>query len=421
MTMYEMGSQVGGLWVYENDNGRSAAYRSLRINSEARVTGYRDFPIPETASLYPSHTEIREYLNAYADQFGLREHIKFVSEVTSVEQGQNPDGTVGWTIGFASGSRSVKYDRIVIANGHQAMPVHPSFASSFSGEYLHSRDYRVPEKFAGKRVLVVGTGNSALDIAADVCSGAFTTAIVARSPMLIMPRMIFGIPLARVLAKVEKPWLPWPVARRIRELLSTIVSGRMEKWGLVTPTIRTHPASHPTVMAQIAWDKIRVRPGIAEVDGRNIRFVDGTVEEFDVVIAATGYEFDIPFLHDNLSPVVDGRINLYRRVVHPDLPSLNFVGLFDVSGGANIRMMDIQSRWLGALVDNEISLPTHDRMLRAIAAEHERLSELYPHKLRYGLELDPREYGLAIREDLRATTVPPKKQSASAPTSKNHR
>ena len=174
--------------------------------------------------------------------WSLRAHqVRFGSHVGGA--GQSPDGTVGWTIGFASGFRSVKYDRIVIANGHQAMPVHPSFASSFSGEYLHSRDYRVPEKFAGKRVLVVGTGNSALDIAADVCSGAFATAIVARSPVLIMPRMIFGIPLARVLAKVEKPWLPWPVARRIRELLSTIVSGRMEKWGLVTPTIRTHPAS----------------------------------------------------------------------------------------------------------------------------------------------------------------------------------
>lgn len=403
VTILEAGTQIGGLWVYENDSGRSPAYKSLRINSEAKVTGYRDFPIPKSASLYPSHWEIRDYLNAYADQFDLRSRVQFQSEVVAVEP-ETADGSQRWRVRTADATVR-DFDRVVIANGHQSIPIHPAFAADFTGEYLHSRDYRVPEQFSGKRVLVVGTGNSGLDIAADVCTVAASTTIAARSPVLIMPRMLLGVPLARVLAKVERPWVPWPVARRVRELLTTLVHGRMEQWGLKTPKKRTHPASHPTVMAHIAWDRIRVRPGISRVDGQTVHFVDATQEEFDSVIAATGYEFDVPFLDGDRSPVSDHAIQLYRRVVHPNWPNLYFIGLFDVSGGANIRMMDIQSRWLGAVVDGEVELPDRTSMLREIESEHRRLARRYPSSPRYGLELDPRDYGLAIRADLTAAAA----------------
>ena len=401
VVIFEAGTHIGGLWVYENDSGRSPAYQSLRINSEAKVTGYRDFPIPAGASLYPSHVEIKDYLNAYADHFGLRDIVRFSSEVTGVEALPPDDGAQRWRVRLATGDAD-EFDRVVVANGHQSIPVHPSFARDFTGDYLHSVDYRVAERFTGQRVLVVGTGNSGLDIAADVCSAAAATTIAARSPVLIMPRMLWGVPLARILAKVERPWLPWPAARRIRELLTQVAHGRMEQWGLRTPKTRTHPASHPTVMSLIAWDRIRVRPGISRVEGRTVHFVDGTHDDFDSVIAATGYEFDVPFLDGDLSPVSDHTIRLYRRVVHPSWPTLNFVGLFDVSGGANIRMMDIQCRWLGAVVDGEVPLPGRSAMMAEIEAERRRLARRYPSSPRYGLELDPREYGLAIRADLTA-------------------
>ncbi|MFB7224576.1 flavin-containing monooxygenase [Streptomyces sp. NPDC056227] len=400
VTIYERGTEVGGLWVYENDNGASPAYWSLRINSEAKVTGFRDFPIPSGASLFPRHTEMRTYFEAYAERFGLREHIRFRSTVEGVEPvPADDDRAPHWRLRLGDGSE-VEYDRVVVANGHQAVPVHPSLAADFTGEYLHSRDYRTPERFAGRTVLVVGTGNSGLDIAADVCVTAKSTLLSARSPVLVMPRMLFGVPISRVLAKLEKPWLPWPVVLRIRELLTYVVHGRMEQWGFVTPKTRTHPASHPTVVAQIAWDRIAVRPGTVSADGTTVNFADGSSAEVDTVIAATGYEFDVAFLKGGLSPVVDGRIDLYRRIVHPRHPGLYFIGLFDVSGGANIRMMDIQSRWLGAVVDGEVPLPDEPAMATHIADEHRQMARLYPKGGRYALELDPREYGLAIREDL---------------------
>lgn len=397
IVVFELGSHVGGLWVYENDNGRSPAYRSLHINSEAKVTGYRDFPLPKDSALFPSHEEIRAYLEGYADRFNVRSRIRFNSEVVGLEP--LGIGSAAWRVRLAGGEEET-FNRVIVANGHQAVPMDPPFAEDFTGEYLHSLHYRTPEQFEGKDVLVVGTGNSGLDIAADVCTSTRSTAISARSPVLIMPRMVLGVPLSRVLAKVERPWVPWPVRRRVRELVTRLVHGSMEDWGFVTPATRTHPASHPTIFAHIAWDRIRVRPGVRSVRNKEVEFTDGRIEPFDVIIAATGYEIDLPFLAQELSPIDGHRINLYRRVMHPTQPGLYFVGLFDVSGGANIRMMDVQCRWLAAVVDGQVPLPDAAGMRKDYEGEQARIARLYPDRPRYGLELDPREYGLAIRADL---------------------
>lgn len=404
VTVFEMGSRIGGLWVYDNDNGRSSAYASLHINSESKVTGYRDFPFPPGTPLYPMHTEVQAYLEAYADRFDIRRHIRFTTRVTSVEPA-GADGGPRWRLVLADGG-SEEFDVVVVASGHQGQPAHPSFGADFGGEYLHAHDYRVPEPFRGKRVLVVGAGNSALDIASDICPVTAQTTLSARSPVLVMPRMMFGVPISRILAKVEKPWLPWPVARRIRELLTQVVHGRMEQWGFVTPTTRTHPASHPSIMGHIAWDRIAVRPGIAAVRGTQVEFVDGSVEAFDTMIAATGYEVDLPFLDEQVSPVRERRVELYRRIVSPSWPGLCFVGFFNVSGGANIRMMDVQCRWLAAVVTGDLELPDEAAMRAEIERERLDMARAYPSSPRYGLELDPREYGLAIREDLQAVRAP---------------
>ena len=80
VVVYELGSCIGGLWVFNNDNGIAPAYQSLHLNSEAKVTAYRDFPFPEDGPLYPDHREVRRYLEAYADKFGVRPHIRFNSK-----------------------------------------------------------------------------------------------------------------------------------------------------------------------------------------------------------------------------------------------------------------------------------------------------------------------------------------------------
>ncbi|MGS0743231.1 flavin-containing monooxygenase [Glaciimonas sp. GG7] len=399
VVVYELGSFIGGLWVYQNDNGLSPAYRSLHLNSEARITAYKDFPFPEDGALYPDHFAVSRYLQSYADHFGIVPHIRFRSNVTEVRA--DVDGR--WQVRLADDSVE-EFSAVVVASGHQGVPKHAAWRDDFEGEYLHSNSYQVPEPFRDKRVLVVGMGNSAVDIASDICVVTASTTISARSPVLVMPRMLFGVPTSRVLAKLEKRWMPWPFRRTMRELLTRIVHGTMEQWGFVTPKTRTHPTSHPSLMAHFVWSRIKAKPGIESVKGKEVRFLDGTVQTFDTIIAATGYAVGLPFLTKNaeLNAELSAELNvaaseehkpdLFLRVVSPERPGLYFVGLFNVAGGGNIRMMDDQAEWLTDLVCGKAGLPDQAEMRRVIVQEQAFLQRHYPASPRYALELDPTFY-----------------------------
>jgi len=393
VTLYEIGSHIGGLWVYQNDNGLSSAYKSLHINSEARVSSFIDFPFRPGAPLYPDHEQMTRYLREYAEHFELIPRIRFNSRVTRVEEGS------GGLLVTAEGAEPELYDGVVVASGHQSIPRDPPEVKSFTGQYLHAHDYRVPEPFAGKRVLVIGPGNSGVDVAADICTVTDRTVLCARSPVLIMPRLMFGVPNSRTLVKLEKPWVPWPVRIWMRGLLTRVFHGRMEQWGFRTPKTRTHPISHPTLISHIAWQRIQVRPGIEKVIGDEVRFVDGVTERFDAIIAATGYLTRFPFLADDKVPLKGTRPVLYNRVVHPTMPGLYFVGLFDVSGGSNIRMMDDQSEYVAAIADGRVKLPDRAAMLQAIEVDHQWAAKQFPDSPRYGLELDPRRYRKLLADD----------------------
>ena len=305
----------------------------------------------------------------------------------------------GWQVRLEDGSEE-SYDAVVVASGHQGVPADPEWSAKFSGEYRHSHAYRTPQPFTGKRVLVVGVGNSGLDIAADLVPFAGAVYTSARSPVLIMPRMMLGVPSARVIGTLARPWLPWIVQRQIQRTLSRIFHGRMENWGFRTPRTRTHPASNATFMSHVAYRKIAVEPGISDVQDSTVIFENGEAVEVDAIIAATGYHVDLPFLKGSLAPLDGRRLQAYRRVVHPDWPGLFFVGFFNVSGGANISMMDVQSQFLTAVVDGRLALPPAARMKAAVARESAWMDRHYPGAARYGLELDPRRYRKQVAADL---------------------
>ncbi len=266
--------------------------------------------------------------------------------------------------------------------------------AGFAGDYIHAHAYRTPARYADKRVLVIGPGNSGVDIAADVCSVTEHTVLSARSPVLIMPRMMFGVPNSRIFLKLERPFMPWRWRIWIRTMLTRMFHGRMEQWGFQTPRTRTHPISHPTLISQIAWGRITVKPGIAKILGNDVHFSDGSQERFDSIIAATGYTTALPFLADDISPVEPEttHVNLYNRVAHPRLDGLYFIGFFDVTGGSNIRMMDDQAQYIAAMVTGAIKRPSETEMIEAIEAERAWAKTQFPDSPRYGLELDPRRY-----------------------------
>ena len=161
---------------------------------------------------------------------------------------------------------------------------------------------------------------------------------------------------------------------------------------MTTPKIRTHPASNAHFMMQVAFERIGIRPGVREVKGKSVTFDDGRTEEFDVMIGATGYAVSMPFLGEDVSPIAGRRIDVYKRVVHPDCPGLYFVGYFNASGGSNVRMMDVQSEWVAALIAGRVALPSIAAMYVDIARERRTLAKRYPGAPRYELEIDPRQY-----------------------------
>jgi hypothetical protein len=286
-----------------------------------------------------------------------------------------------------------------VATGHQSIPRHPAEVKNFAGAYLHAHSYRVPEPYTGKNVLVIGPGNSGVDIAADICTVTNRTVLCARSPVLIMPRMMFGVPNSRTLGTIEKPWVPWPIRIWARAALTRMFHGSMEQWGFRTPKTRTHPISHPTLISHIVWKRIGVKPGIKTVAGNDVTFVDGTTETFDAIIAATGYNTEFPYLAKEHWPLAGTRPELYNRVVHPSLPGLFFIGFFDVSGGSNIRMMDDQAEYITAIATGAVTLPARDAMFQAIKADHAWAEKQFPDSPRYGLELDPFRYRKLLARD----------------------
>ncbi len=188
VVIYEIGSQIGGMWTYLNDNNLSNAYRTLHINTSKKVTAFHDFPFARHVQSFPDHNDMHNYLSDYANHYDLIKLIKFNSRVTWIEPLFDPskDESPKWRV-HTKDNRE-EYDAVLAATGHLSEPRHVAmFRNNFGGEYLHSFNYKKPEDFVGKRICVVGVGNSACDIASDVCVTSENTVLVARSTPIILP------------------------------------------------------------------------------------------------------------------------------------------------------------------------------------------------------------------------------------------
>src|SRR4029453_4494746 len=182
---FERGSDVGGLWRYENDNGLSAAYASLRTNVSRPRMRYPAFALPPSYGDFPNHREMAAYLGAYADAYGLRDSIRFRTRVERLEFAAGGR----WRVTLDDGSRR-SYGAVVVATGLFWSPRLPFYPGSFDGTVSHSHEYRTPEPYVGGRVLVVGAGQSAAESAVEVSAVAERTFMSVRGGVHVIPRWI---------------------------------------------------------------------------------------------------------------------------------------------------------------------------------------------------------------------------------------
>lgn len=400
VTIFEVGTQIGGLWCYENDNGMSSAYETLHINSARNITHFHDFPFRDGVQMFPDHRDMHEYLVSYAKHFDLVERIRFRTRVTSIKP--SPAYTADqpqWEL-TTEQDETLLFDRVIVASGHLSTPAHdPALQEGFDGQYLHSHYYREPRPFVGKRVGIVGAGNSGCDIASDVCMTAARTVLVARSGVLIAPKLIFGKPFTDFTGKLDHGWIPDWLRRRIIAFFIRLFHGRMTDLGFKPLAKRAHSLSNAVLVQHITYRRIEVKTGIKLIAGKMITFDDGSSEEFDVIIASTGYLYDIPFLSQDVVSTKDNRIELYKRIVPPDWRGLYMIGFLNTTTSLP-NAFEHQMRWLLPIETNEAALPTPNEMREDIEAKKAFIAKYYYTAMRHSIEEPHMVYLPELRKSL---------------------
>jgi len=394
--IFEKGSDIGGMWRYENDNGQSSCYASLHIDTSRPNLGYSDFPIDPSLPDFLSHAQFLRHLEAYADAHGIRELVTFRTRVETVA----PHGD-RWRVTLSSGETR-DYGHVVIANGHLSDPRMPDFPGRFDGETIHSHHYRTAAPYEGRRVLVVGLGNSAVDIAVDLARRAEHVTVSTRRSAWIMPKYLMGIPVDQWLGfLVRRLHLPVTWARRIMARLVRLGIGDQRRFGLKRPEHpmwREHATLSQELLPYIGHGYIDVKPDVAELRGGAVAFADGTEAPYDAIIYATGYRVSFPFLDKAVFDPAREAGRLYRRMVPPAHPGLIFAGLVQPIG-PTIPLVEIQGRWIAALLSGAFTLPGRAEMEQEIEAHLERQRRTYLDSARYVLEVDFRHYAGQMRAD----------------------
>ena len=342
---FERLGEVGGIW---NPASPDVVYESTFLNSSRRLSRYTDFPMPREYPHYLSRAQSQSYLCAYAKQFGLYDAITFNTEVEKVE----PKGKQ-WEVTLSGESKPRVYAGVVIANGHHwdaKMPEHPG---KFDGEILHSHKVKSRDQLRGKRVLVVGAGNSGADIACDAAIDSEKAVHSMRRSYFFFPKLILGKP-TDVFVDLTSRWpLPRWALRWIYTLGLRVIFGPHENYGLPAPDhklFEAHPTAASTYLDHIAHGRIAPKPAIDRFEGKQVRFADGSAEEVDLVIYATGFRVSFPFMDKGLLLERDGRSKLFLHVFHRQLDNLFAVGLMEPAEGGVWQLVDYQAQLIASSI-----------------------------------------------------------------------
>jgi hypothetical protein len=400
---FEKGSGVGGNWRYMNDNGMSSAYRSLHINTSRNLMEYGAFPMPRDYPDYPDHFRIAKYFDDYVDHFGFRKEIRFRSEVLDVA----PAAGGGWEVtarGEGGNETTGRYRAVLVANGHHwnARWPEPPFPGEFAGAQIHAHDYRTPDVLEGRRVLVLGIGNSACDIAVESSRIADRTFLAMRRGAYIVPKYLFGKPTDETSSPLFTR-LPFGLQRLAFTLFLRLAQGDVTSYGLPKPDhklLHAHPTISSDLLPRVGHGDIAIKPNIERLEGDRVRFVDGTVDEIDLIVYCTGYKITFPFFAEGLVSAPDNRIPLYRRVVSPEHPGLYFIGLLQPLG-AIMPLAEAQSEWIADVLEGACALPSPAEMRGVIRREDERMARRYVASKRHTIQVDFYPYLRTVQRERR--------------------
>ena len=329
---FEAHTDVGGLWNI--DNPRSTVYESAHLISSKHTTEFTEYPMRDTVADYPSHREMRQYFDDFAAHFGLDRHYWFDTRVLKVEpvgEGTEPLWRLTWSRDGGP-AQSAQFKGVIIANGTLAEPNMPRFEGQFDGELLHTSAYKSADIFKGKRVLVVGAGNSGCDIAVDAVHFAQSVDLSVRRGYYFVPKYVFGKPADTLGGKLKLP--PW-LKQKLDSVVLQWFTGDPARFGLPKPDYKmyeSHPVVNSLVLHHLGHGDIHVKPDIAHLAGRTVHFKDGSAQDYDLVLCATGYRLHYPFIDHSLLNWQGMAPQLYLNIFPPRFDNLAVMGMIEASG-----------------------------------------------------------------------------------------
>lgn len=324
---YEASRGVGGLWDIENP--RSTMYESAHLISSRTTTEFSEFPMDTTAD-YPSHRTLIRYFRDFAERFGLAEQYRFDTRVTALDR--QDDGA--WLLRAESpeGEIEERYAGVILANGTLAEPNIPSFRGEFTGELLHTSAYKRATQLSGKRVLIIGAGNSGCDIAIDAVHHAASVDMSVRRGYYFVPRYLFGRPSDTL--NQGRP-LPARIKQFVDKRVLRAFTGDPVRFGFPKPDYRlyeSHPIVNTLILNHLGQGDLAIRADVDRFDGRTVHFRDGSSGEYDTVLLATGYTLDYPFVAREALNWTGWSPKLFLNIFPPSFNGLYVMGMIEASG-----------------------------------------------------------------------------------------
>lgn len=339
----ERHADIGGVWNF--DTPGSAAYSTLYLNSSKQLTAFDDFPMPRHYPTFPDYQQAWDYLKTYAQHHRLLERIEFNVHVTRLA----PAVDAGWEVTLADQSKR-HYSDVVIASGFHNTPNLPEYHDDLRQQgftTLHARDYRSPEQLRDKRLLIIGCGNSGADIAADAAEVSRRVWMSLRRGYHFLPKRVLGIPADRFGEFFVRLGVPLWLRRPFFRLLLRMLVGNPQHHGFPAPDHRLldyPPLLGTRLLEAVRRHRINIKPQVQRVADGQLQFADGTTlskEELDLVVCATGYRSEIPFLEE--TP------DLYLHLLDRRHESLFVIGNLEIPAGA-WRIYSTQARLLAAYI-----------------------------------------------------------------------
>ncbi|XP_059165641.1 flavin-containing monooxygenase 5-like [Physella acuta] len=400
---FEKSNYIGGLWHYTDEpvDGQACVMKSTVINTSKEMMCYSDFPMPEHYPVFMHNTQVYKYYKLYAEQFDLEQHIQFNTEVLMVTKAADFARTGKWLVEYKSSNtgaeKSEMFDGVLVCSGHHADKNVPTFPGldQFKGQVVHTHDYRKPDGYDDKRVLVIGFGNSGGDVAVELSRRASQVYLSTRRGTWILNRVADnGYPLDMLF--LRRPFLKMAsifpgVAdkfqqRRINKKIDHKLYCLQPQHGV----LQQHPFVNDDMPNRIICGSIKIKADVKCFTETGVEFVDGTSEDnIDVVLLATGYTFGFPFIDKEVIEVKNNKVHLYKMMYPPDLErnTLAFIGCFQPFG-ALTPIAEMQTRLATKVIKGDVVLPPSGAMWQDIKVKEAAMAKRYYTAPRHTIQVD---------------------------------